>query len=113
MGMFDTIIFQKPMLCECGTKIESTQVKEFDNILAVYRVGDIINRSSFISIIQERSFCESCSKYSTIYIDLKYGIYLGVFDSYMEAKNKIDLFETMDILNYYKESQQAKSLNSS
>ena len=35
MGMFDTIIFQKPLICSCREKIESTQVKLFDNTLII------------------------------------------------------------------------------
>ena len=110
MGMFDTIVFQKPIFCECGTKIESTQIKEFDNALEIYRVGDLVNSSLTMSIIQEQSFCDNCNKYSTIYIAIKYGIYLGVFDSYGDARKKIELFDTMDLLNYYTKSQQTKSL---
>jgi len=33
MGMFDTVIFQETIYCNCGEKIESTQVKFFDNTL--------------------------------------------------------------------------------
>ena len=42
MGVYDTIIFKKPIVCECGNKIESTQIKEFECMMDTYHVGDMI-----------------------------------------------------------------------
>jgi len=37
MGMFDTIYFEKPYDCPvCSSKIDSVQVKEFENLLESY-----------------------------------------------------------------------------
>jgi hypothetical protein len=36
MGMFDTIVFQKPIICKCGHKIESSQVKIFECVMDTY-----------------------------------------------------------------------------
>ena len=102
MGMFDTIVFQKPIFCQCGTKIESTQTKIFDKQMEIYRVGDFINGSSMMSIMQEQAFCPKCDKHIQLYIAIKYEIYLGVFDNYNDAKNEIDIFDTMNILYYCK-----------
>jgi len=49
MGMFDTIIFEKPITCKCGHKIESSQTKAFDVVMETYRVGDLVSATPILS----------------------------------------------------------------
>jgi len=61
MGMFDTIVFQKPIVCRCGKKLEATQTKQFENTLSVYRVGDIVQGSSDFAVLEENTYCKDCN----------------------------------------------------
>jgi hypothetical protein len=45
MGMFDTIIFDRPIPCpKCGAAIRSDQTKAFECTLDDYRIGDTFGR---------------------------------------------------------------------
>lgn len=101
MGMFDTVIFQKPIHCKCGEKIESTQVKLFDNALMKYRVGDIVHIGPFMSILEDTAWCYKCGSRTKIYIALNYQIYLGVFTELIVAKDCIDSFDMMSLWKIY------------
>ena len=46
MGMFDTIIFDRPIPCpKCGAEIRSDQTKAFECTLDDYRIGDTFGRA--------------------------------------------------------------------
>lgn len=104
--MFDTIVFQKPIYCQCGEKIESTQTKIFDNCLAMYRVGDLIDGAPFMAIEEEDFWCSKCNKREPIFIAINYQIYLGVFRDIMEAKREVDSFDMMQLWRTYVQKNQ-------
>ena len=101
MGMFDTIVFQKPIVCKCGHKIESSQVKVFECAMDTYRVGDMIPSSPIFALEREFEYCEQCSATIEFFVACSYGIYLGVFVSYVEAKSSIDTFGMKELLKFY------------
>jgi len=101
MGMFDTIVFQKPIVCRCSKKLEATQTKQFENTLSVYRVGDIVKGSSAFAVLEENAYCEDCNDKKEIYIAISYERYLGVFESYRDAKQKMEDCSSVGILKYH------------
>lgn len=53
MGMFDTIYFDKAYTCPlCQGKIDSVQVKEFENLLEVFYVKDCVSHAEDVRIIK-------------------------------------------------------------
>jgi len=101
MGMFDTIIFEKPIVCECGHKIESSQTKAFDSVMETYRVGDLVSSTPILSLEKDWTYCEICDAHIEFYIACSYGIYLGVFERYREGKEAIENFGMEQLLKFY------------
>jgi len=101
MGMFDTIIFEKPIVCECGNKIESTQIKEFECMMDTYHVGDMIPSAPMFALFEEWEYCSKCKATIEFYVACSYSIYLGVYSSYKEAKETIDSFGMEQLLKFY------------
>ncbi|GFP19080.1 hypothetical protein HKBW3S03_00584 [Candidatus Hakubella thermalkaliphila] len=93
MGMFDTVCFDKAYTCPlCHGKIDSIQVKEFENVLENYRVKDCPSHAEEIRIIKDELFCDTCSKHigKSIYIVVGRGILLGIVDTLEEAKKLLN-----------------------
>ncbi len=101
MGMFDTVIFEKPIVCKCGKKIESTQIKEFECMLDTYHVGDMIPSAPMFALFEEWDYCSNCKATIEFYVACSYSIYLGVYSSYKEAKEAIDGFNMEKLLKFY------------
>jgi hypothetical protein len=101
MGIFDTIVFQKPIICKCGHKIESTQTKEFDCRLNIYRVGDMIPSAPIFALFEKFTYCDNCSANIEFFVACSYSVYLGIFQSYREAKETIDNFGMEELLKFY------------
>ena len=90
MGVFDTIVFQKPIACKCGKNLESMQVKLFENALNLYRIGDVVQGASDFEVLTDITYCEDCNYSKEIYIAIANKRYLGVFESYRRAKQEIE-----------------------
>ncbi len=101
MGMYDTIIFEKPIVCKCGQKIESTQIKEFECMMDTYHVGDMIPSAPMFALFEEWDYCSNCKSMIEFYVACSYSIYLGVYSSYKEAKEAIDGFNMEKLLKFY------------
>jgi len=99
--MFDTIVFQKPIICKCGHKMESTQIKKFECGLNIYHVGDMIPTAPMFAMFEEFNYCGNCSVNIDFFVVCSYGVYLGVFQSYSEAKETIDSFGMEELLKFY------------
>jgi len=101
MGMYDTIIFEKPIICKCGEKIESTFIKEFECMMDTYHVGDMIPSAPMFVLSEESDYCSKCKTETEFYMACSYGIYLGVYESYKTAKEAIDSFDMAKLLKFY------------
>ena len=65
MGMFDTIIFDRPIPCpKCGAEIRSDQTKAFECTLDEYRIGDCIAHAEEIRIVGDELYCEACKAFT-------------------------------------------------
>ena len=71
MGLFDTIYFDEEYTCpNCQGKIDSVQVKAFENMLEDFHVKDCVGHAEEIGILKEELHCDNCSKFTgkSIYI---------------------------------------------
>ncbi len=101
MGMYDTIIFENPIICKCGQKIESTLIKEFECMMDTYHVGDMIPSAPMFVLSEESDYCSKCKTETEFYVACSYGVYLGVYESYKIAKEAIDTFDMTKLLKFY------------
>ncbi|GFP34856.1 hypothetical protein HKBW3S43_00648 [Candidatus Hakubella thermalkaliphila] len=104
MGMFDTVCFDKAYTCPlCHGKIDSIQVKEFENVLENYRVKDCPSHAEEIRIIKDELFCDTCSKHigKSIYIVVGRGILLGIVDTLEEAKKLLNDLNLEKLVLWY------------
>ena len=111
MGMFDTIIFPRPIKCnECGKEHTSTQTKHFDKLMLHYEIGDVLPGSVITGIIEERLFClheplqdeeSKPSSNQSVYVALWHNILIDVVGTYEEADIKIRSFGTGDLYLLY------------
>lgn len=93
MGMFDTIYFDKAYICPlCQGKIDSVQVKDFENLLEVFHVKDCISYAEDIRIMKKELFCHNCSKFTgkNVYLVISRGILLETAGTLEEAKNLLN-----------------------
>lgn len=104
MGMFDTIYLDKEYACPmCHGKIDSIQVKEFENILEDYHVKDCVSHAEEIRIIRDELFCENCSKNTgiNIYIAVNRGIFLGTAETLEGAKRLLNDLNLEKLILWY------------
>jgi hypothetical protein len=93
MGMFDTIYFEKPYDCPvCNNKIDSVQVKEFENLLESYHIGDCVGHAEDVRIIKDDLFCDKCREFTgqNVYIVVDRGILIGISLNIEEARKLLD-----------------------
>jgi len=93
MGMFDTIYFEKPYDCPaCSGKIDSVQVKEFENMLESYHIGDCVGHAEDVRIIKDELYCDKCREFTgeNVYIVIDRGILLGTSLNLGEARKLLD-----------------------
>jgi len=92
MGLFDTIHFNKPIICKtCGGMIKSVQVKDFAQTLSSYYEKDCIGHAEDIRILKEEVSCPTCSNSASthVYIPIVRGIIVGVTESFEEAQRML------------------------
>ena len=109
MGTFDTIYLDKEYACPmCRGKIDSIQVKEFENILENYHVKDCVSHAEEIRIIKDELFCNCCSKNTSIniYIVVNRGILLGTAETLEEAKKLLNDLNLEKLILWYHELYQ-------
>lgn len=104
MGLFDTIYFEKPYLClNCRVTIDSVQVKEFECILAHYRVKDCISHAEDIRIVKSELFCDKCREFTDrhVYIAVFRGIFVGAADTLQSAQDMLNDMNLEKMLLWY------------
>lgn len=92
MGMFDTVYFKKPYDCPgCNGKIDSVQVKDFENMLESYHIGDCVGHAEDVRIIKDELYCDKCKFIGqNVYIAVDRGILIGTSLSLEEARKLLD-----------------------
>ncbi|TES97191.1 MAG: hypothetical protein E3J90_07215 [Promethearchaeota archaeon] len=108
MGMFDTVVFPKPIKCvTCGKLHLDVQTKQFDKTMTSYKVGDIVPTNVIHGVIEEILSCDHGSEGEKYYFDQKcyfviwHGILIEVAGNIDKAKNKLELFGVGDLFFLY------------
>ena len=112
MGMFDIIHFKTPLKCPtCGAECTSTQTREFDCVLAEYRVGSVLSGSSVLSgIIKESAWCDGCRKAGNhsewdVYLIVWHSILAGVEEDLARAEARLASVDRLDLIGWLDEAQ--------
>jgi len=106
MGMFDTIIFDRPIPCpKCGAEIRSDQTKAFECTLDDYRVGDCVAHAEEIRIVRDELFCGKCTAFTGAYYYLAVyrGILVGIEQEREAAEALLRSFNFEKLLLWYHE----------
>lgn len=104
MGMFDTIIFEKPISCPtCGAEIRSDQTKAFECTLENYRIGDCIAHAEESRIIGDELFCSHCRAMTgtRYYLAVYRGILVGIEQERQAAEEILRSFNLEKLLLWY------------
>ena len=103
MGMFDTIIFDRPIPCpKCGAEIRSDQTKAFECTLDDYRIGDCIAHAEEIRIVGDELYCEACKAFTTRYYLAVYrGVLVGIEQEREAAEALLRSFNFEKLLLWY------------
>lgn len=103
MGLFDTIIFPKPIPCAgCGAPHESTQTHELGNSLDTFRVGDVVAECRVVTgILEESLYCDACKRSDQkVYFTVWHSLLTGVHLDPGEAERRLLEVDRADILNH-------------
>ena len=91
MGMFDTIVFDRPLSCpECGDDISSMQIKWADCTLSVYRVGDVIVTGTITGVLRDDAFCKTCRTRLPVFLVFHRHVLIGITQDYEYALSLIE-----------------------
>jgi hypothetical protein len=103
MGMFDTILFDRPIPCpKCGAEIRSDQTKAFECTLDDYRIGDCIAHAEEIRIVGDELYCEACKAFTTRYYLAVYrGVLVGIEQEREAAEALVRSFNFEKLLLWY------------
>ena len=104
MGMFDTIIFDRPIPCpKCGAEIRSDQTKAFECMLDDYRIGDCIAHAEEIRIVRDELFCGKCTEFTGAYYYLAVyrGVLVGIEQEREAAEALLRTFSFEKLLLWY------------
>ncbi len=115
MGMFDAFIISRKCSSCRATALREVQTKAFANILARYRVGDVVEGAPLGEFwLKEDWWCDKCHEEKKIenqyqhqiYLYLVDGLFVGAFgaDEYKERRKRaLDTYEVMQ--HFYKSAK--------
>ena len=120
MGMFDTIHVKEPLICPvCGAEVRSLQTKEFDCIMAHFKIGTVLSGSPVhTGIIKERLWCPACYEKrretgdksdpppeSPVYLVIWHSLLAGVEQDLAEAEARLAAVDRLDLIGWLDEAQ--------
>ena len=113
MGMFDTIHLKTPLLCPaCGAEVRSLQTKEFDCIIAHYKIGSLVTASPVLTgIVKETLWCDACHKSgqqpsdSPVYLVIWHSVLAGVEQDFAKAEARLAATDRLDLIAWLDEAQ--------
>ena len=118
MGMFDTIEFPREIKCiVCGETHTYTQTKQFENILAVYRVGEMLPGNIHTGLLEESITCCHTSMQGEdvktsfnqkIYFVIWHHILIDVVENVEEGEKILSNFGIGELLGLYELEHQRK-----
>ena len=112
--MFDTIHLKTPLLCPaCGADVRSLQTKEFDCIMAHYKIGSLVTASPVLTgIVKETLWCDACHKAgqpteSPVYLVIWHSVLAGVEQDLAKAEARLCATDRLDLIGWLDEAQRA------
>lgn len=117
MGLYDEIIFPRPIKCKvCGVEINSTQTKLFDNLLVKYSVGDPMPKAFLYGVIRDTIYCNHGKKEGMessfdqeIFLAIWQGILIDVLEDAELAMERVNSFGLEDLLSLSKRLLQGRN----
>ena len=110
--MFDTIHLKTPLLCPaCGADVRSLQTKEFDCIMAHYKIGSLVTASPVLTgIVKETLWCDACHKagqptVSPVYLVIWHSVLAGVEQDFAKAEARLAAIDRLDLIGWLDEAQ--------
>jgi len=110
--MFDTIHLRTPLLCPvCGAEVRSIQTKEFDSIMAHFKIGSVLTGSPVLTgIIKEHLWCKACSDAgqpsdSPVYLVIWHSVLAGVEQDLAKAEAHLAAIDRLDLIGWLDEAQ--------
>ena len=120
MGMFDTIHVKTPLICPtCGAGVRSLQTKEFECIMAHFKIGSVLSGSSVMTgIVKESLWCEACYQARResgdkadpppeppVYLVIWHSILAGVEQDLAQAEARLAAVDRLDLIAWLDEAQ--------
>jgi len=112
MGMFDTIHVKAPLICpNCGAEARSLQTKNFDSVMAHYRIGSVLTGSQVLTgILKESLWCQTCHKAgkpsdSPVYVVIWHSVLAGVEQDLGKAEARLAAIDRLDLIGWLDEAQ--------
>ena len=112
--MFDTIHLKTPLLCPaCGADVRSLQTKEFDCIMAHYKIGSLVTASPVLTgLVKETLWCDACHKAgqpteSPVYLVIWHSVLAGVEQDLAKAEARLCAIDRLDLIGWLDEAQRA------
>jgi len=110
--MFDTIHVKTPLLCPvCRAEVRSIQTKEFDCIMAHFKIGTVLTGSPVLTgIIKEHLWCRACSDAgqpteSPVYLVIWHSVLAGVEQDLAKAEARLTTPDRLDLIGWLDEAQ--------
>ena len=104
MGMFDTVHFDRPIVCAvCQAPILSAQTKAFECLMDSFRVGDCISHAEEIRLVREGLYCDACHTFDKqfVYFVVYRGILIDVTPDRETAEAQLRTFSFERLLLWY------------
>ena len=109
--MFDTIHLKTPLLCPaCGADVRSLQTKEFDCIMAHYKIGSLVTASPVLTgIVKETLWCDACHKAgqpteSPVFLVIWHSVIAGVVQDLAKAEARLCAIDRLDLIGWLRTS---------
>ncbi|MEO6785385.1 MAG: hypothetical protein ABI318_04555 [Chthoniobacteraceae bacterium] len=110
--MFDTIHVKTPLICPvCAAEFRSLQTKEFDCIMAHFKIGSVLSGCSVMTgILKESLWCEVCYKAgqpsdSPVYLVVWHSLLAGVEQDLAKAEARLAAVDRLDLIGWLDDAQ--------
>jgi hypothetical protein len=111
--MFDTIHLKTPLICPvCGSEVRSLQTKEFECVMAHFKIGSVLSGSSVMTgILKDSLWCSACHEAQRdqtnppIYLVIWHSILAGVEQDLAKAEARLAAVDRLDLIGWLDEAQ--------
>ncbi|MBN2154203.1 MAG: hypothetical protein JW839_22300 [Candidatus Lokiarchaeota archaeon] len=110
MALIDFDLYNQPILCKfCGKPVESIQIKDSNQVMREYTVGDILDNRTNTGVIEGIVLCYHASERviayplpdQCVYAAVWHHIFIGMYDSYDAAEQAMKHFGMGELFLLY------------